>query len=1241
MVSHVTHVSTGTDNKTAMAEHLPRLGWADCSTREYSPTPAAVGGAGVDGGLPCAAVSGTHTAAAAGSSLAAAAASGLGVGVEFGVDVDESNAAPSRQRAALALLSAWSDPLRELSEGAAWEAGSGDTATPPPTAFSSPHAYIRTFAPLVVREAVAGAGRVWEDACGGRPRGGQAGDSRGRYGAASAAGGPLVPPLGVGPAGRSVWHTASVACENALPSGLRVLRVRVQCDASGGGSGGGGGGGGKGRDGRRSYGGAPFTPFDCMLLAPAAVLTDQSTTAAALLSDPRTHSLSVAGLVQQARQVRQRRGGGDDDDDCSGSDDDDGDAGGAAIAGSSRMPTVWSVTLWVLADAWVRFTNSTAATNGGASTDGGRAKRARGHDGSAYAPTHSRAAVPDVCVMSLGALVTPLRELEALYSVVEWEPHLLAHLLSGVPPPPQPGGAGDGDGDDGGGARQWSNGKLPLSSSFVRGYLRTAFNPSQVAAITAAAASPRAVTLVQGPPGTGKTVTLVGMLNTLHLSLLASWFASLAGHSPRRVGVAAAAAAAAPPLDAAGVKDEDADDVVEVTAGASAAAAVAQGWEPPVPPVVAARRPLPQSRTPGAAALAALTAEEYGTPPPLGQLVTSIQRQPPRGDDAMSRARAALDEFLTPPPSDGSAAAVSSSSAADVLLHLLQLHQGRPRLLVTAPSNTAADGIVRRILEHKFVSSVKLAPAAAGAPVGAPAGPASASTAASLLREDGDDAPVRPPAPQPPPVSVPPVPAPPTPPVLEHYVPAIVRVGDGAAEDIRASGVHLETEVNKHAALSPADLATAAAAFAGQVAAAEAELMKVRGALASGVCQRRDAVAIVYNLVRRVVAARGCMDRVCTLQDAAGRARRRAGGRPLAARDAAELQRSLLDASDIVVSTTSSAALAVLARYAAASGRTYDVVVVDEAAQATEPAALVPLQFCAGRVVLVGDPAQLGATLLSQSAAAAGLRVSLFERLVAAGTPATLLNEQYRSHPAIAAFSATAFYGGRLLNARSVTGARRASPLHATRHFGPLLLLDVSAGQEASAAHAATTPAWHAAGLPARLPAPPSSLVNLEEALTLVRHLRALAAWRGVMPAPSVGAAAGAPRPSLIFRGTVGILSYYRGQVVLLQHLLDAAFPPTAPAPFRWDVATVDGFQGQERDVVLISTVRTAALGFVDDPRRMNVALTRAKFCCWVAASARTLATATVAPWPAFVAHVVSAGGLVPCTPKPASIAVN
>jgi len=121
--------------------------------------------------------------------------------------------------------------------------------------------------------------------------------------------------------------------------------------------------------------------------------------------------------------------------------------------------------------------------------------------------------------------------------------------------------------------------------------------------------------------------------------------------------------------------------------------------------------------------------------------------------------------------------------------------------------------------------------------------------------------------------------------------------------------------------------------------------------------------------------------------------------------------------------------------------RTFSLVVIDEATQATEPRASIALALARGRVVLVGDPQQLPPTTLSEEARRAGIAVSLFERAVAAGVEPVVLTTQYRMHPLLAAFSSAAFYRGALTNGADPSD-RLPPPRWPSRR--PLLFVDAA-----------------------------------------------------------------------------------------------------------------------------------------------------------------------------------------------------
>ncbi len=254
-------------------------------------------------------------------------------------------------------------------------------------------------------------------------------------------------------------------------------------------------------------------------------------------------------------------------------------------------------------------------------------------------------------------------------------------------------------------------------------------------------------------------------------------------------------------------------------------------------------------------------------------------------------------------------------------------------------------------------------------------------------------------------------------------------------------------------------------------------------------------------------------------------------------------EREVLDRAPVVVATLTGVDAPVLA------GRRFDLAVVDEATQATEPAALLAL-LRAGRAVLAGDHLQLPPTVLSTEAAEGGLGVSLFERLAALHETSTMvtLAEQRRMNEEIMAFPSRASYGGRL----------RAHPGVARWRLDdePFLLVD-------------TAGAGHEEGSPEGS----DSRLNEGEAELASREVERILAL-GVAPAD------------------VAVISPYDAQVQRLRELL------AARVEAGLEVDTVDGFQGREKEAVVVSLVRSndaGEVGFLSDVRRMNVALTRAR----------------------------------------------
>ena len=268
--------------------------------------------------------------------------------------------------------------------------------------------------------------------------------------------------------------------------------------------------------------------------------------------------------------------------------------------------------------------------------------------------------------------------------------------------------------------------------------------------------------------------------------------------------------------------------------------------------------------------------------------------------------------------------------------------------------------------------------------------------------------------------------------------------------------------------------------------------------------------------------------------------------------------------------------------------RHFPTLFIDEAAQALEPACWAAILKC-DRVIFSGDPQQLPPTVKCPEAARAGLSVTLMQK-VTETKPAcvTLLTVQYRMHRDIMGFSSRWFYHGRL-TADPAVADRLVSPPDT-----PLTWVDTSQcrfGERASRT---------------------GSRSNAEEARLLIHTLRDYIDMIGFEKIQNE-------------RTDFGIISPYRAQVRLVRRLLKLQkFFRTLRHQIT--VNTVDGFQGQERDVIVISMVRDndeGAVGFLGDLRRMNVAMTRASMKLIVVGNAETLSRhrfyAQLAEW--FHAH--------------------
>ena len=273
-------------------------------------------------------------------------------------------------------------------------------------------------------------------------------------------------------------------------------------------------------------------------------------------------------------------------------------------------------------------------------------------------------------------------------------------------------------------------------------------------------------------------------------------------------------------------------------------------------------------------------------------------------------------------------------------------------------------------------------------------------------------------------------------------------------------------------------------------------------------------------------------------------------------------------------------------------GMKFGTLFIDEAAQALEAACWIPMKR-ASRVILAGDHCQLPPTVKSIAALRAGLGKTLMER-IAENKPevVTLLKIQYRMNDEIMRFSSDWFYGGKVESAPQIKYRSVLDYDH------PITWIDTSneenqitiEGEDAPEDSASTSSPASAANQNSDLNFKEQFVgesfgrINKAEAeltlLTLAEYFTKIGKQR-----------------VLEERIDVGIISPYRAQVQYLKKLIKK-YEFFKPYRRLISVNTVDGFQGQERDVILISLVRSndeGQIGFLKDLRRMNVAMTRAR----------------------------------------------
>ena len=279
-------------------------------------------------------------------------------------------------------------------------------------------------------------------------------------------------------------------------------------------------------------------------------------------------------------------------------------------------------------------------------------------------------------------------------------------------------------------------------------------------------------------------------------------------------------------------------------------------------------------------------------------------------------------------------------------------------------------------------------------------------------------------------------------------------------------------------------------------------------------------------------------------------------------------------------------------------GMKFGTLFIDEAAQALEAACWIPMKR-ASRVILAGDHCQLPPTVKSIAALRAGLGKTLMER-IAENKPevVTLLKIQYRMNDEIMRFSSDWFYGGKVESAPQIKYRSVLDYDH------PITWIDTSNEENQITIEGEDAPEDSASAASSESASSPASAANQNSDLNFKEQfvgesfgrINKAEAELTLLTLAEYFTKIGKQRV-LSESIDVGIISPYRAQVQYLKKLIKK-YEFFKPYRRLISVNTVDGFQGQERDVILISLVRSndeGQIGFLKDLRRMNVAMTRAR----------------------------------------------
>lgn len=272
----------------------------------------------------------------------------------------------------------------------------------------------------------------------------------------------------------------------------------------------------------------------------------------------------------------------------------------------------------------------------------------------------------------------------------------------------------------------------------------------------------------------------------------------------------------------------------------------------------------------------------------------------------------------------------------------------------------------------------------------------------------------------------------------------------------------------------------------------------------------------------------------------------------------------------------------------------FRTVLIDESTQACEPEVMIPITKGAKQVILIGDHQQLGPVILDKGARKAGLSQSLFERMIALGQIPYRLEVQYRMHPALSEFPSNMFYEGSLQNGvvlydREWPGLTFPWPVPSF----PMMFWANFGKEEVSSL-----------GM---------SYLNRVEAMNVEKIISRL--FRdGVQPSQ------------------IGVITPYEGQRAYLTNFMqiNSLIAEKRALYEEVEISSVDAFQGREKDFIILSCVRAndeGSIGFLSDARRLNVAITRARYGLMILGNPRSLSRNKL--WRNLLIHYRERGCLV------------